>query len=60
MIGQDKLQQLQIKYGKVVNDLMAEMAEMSLSEKLEWNTPFGSITFKVGDCENELAERICS
>lgn len=35
MIGQDKLQQLQIKYGKVVNDLMAEIAEMSLSEKLE-------------------------
>ena len=60
MIGQDRLQQLQIKYGKVVNDLRAEIAEMSLSEKLEWNTPFGSITFKVGDCENELAERICS
>ena len=53
MIGQDKLQQLQIKYGKVINDLMAEMAEMTLSEKLEWNTPFGSITFKVGNCEND-------
>ena len=60
MIGQDKLQQLQIKYGKVVNDLMAEIAEMSLSENLELNTHFGSITFKVGNCENELEERICS
>ena len=58
MIGQDKLQQLQIKYGKVVNDLMAEIAEMSLSEKLEWNTPFGSITFKVGNCENDKESEV--
>lgn len=58
MIGQDRLQQLQNKYGKVINDLVAEIAEMSLSEKLKWNTPLGSITIEVGNCENELEERI--
>lgn len=58
MIGQERLQQLQIKYGKVVNDLVAEIAEMSLSEKLKWNTPLGSITIEIGDCKNDLEEII--
>jgi len=31
---------------------------MSISEKLKWNTPLGSVTIEIGDCKNDLEEII--